>query len=394
MEKFYVISHSDNLDEEPQQSRFYFGQDYPCIDKFTFYLFNSPGEIKVISWRDRNLLYGSLLHYTYVVGIGTSKFSVEDIAGITYLIPDLQKIKNYLPDHYYYFFWNRQNRVLEEKLSDHPLICGYQLNHQRISVPVVCCHKNVHYYFIDYLNSIREKKFWAYLFVDDLDLYPYDPLNIYLFCGNHDKLHGIKCYVINTEQLSVHLELLKIKQTFINKIPLIEYSMGNIKLINLSASYLPYQLTSEITRLRDLIRHTEKIYDGALCGTLTSRRQYIVLKLKNYKICYVTGWGDERDKKISQSRILINVHQSSQHRMYEPFRCDRWALAGMPVLSESSYDENILDIRRLVTFSPYDKLVENFGSMIKNLPVINLNEADEIGRQRYQTFLENYPLEK
>ena len=71
-------------------------------------------------------------------------------------------------------------------------------------------------------------------------------------------------------------------------------------------------------------------------------------KKKNINVKIVTGWNDERDKIIANSKILLNVHCYTNYNIYESLRCDRWLFSGNIVVTENSYDDNNNDMKNFL----------------------------------------------
>ncbi len=84
------------------------------------------------------------------------------------------------------------------------------------------------------------------------------------------------------------------------------------------------------------------------------------------KYHYIVGWKDERDKQIAECRILLNLHYEKDYQVFEHLRCDRWLFAGKMVISDETILMNSLDIKDLVIFEKYDKLVDKVVDVIDN----------------------------
>jgi len=100
-------------------------------------------------------------------------------------------------------------------------------------------------------------------------------------------------------------------------------------------------------------------YDVCFIGWLSDRRCQIAENLRQRGVfvklinIYDSVYGDERDKIIAKSKILLNIHYNEHFKCFEQIRCFPWLNTGKVIVSESSYDT---DDR--VIFADYDKLVD------------------------------------
>lgn len=105
----------------------------------------------------------------------------------------------------------------------------------------------------------------------------------------------------------------------------------------------------------------DNIYDSdvSFVGWLSDRRREIInnLTLKGVKVNVINAnwdvYGDDRDKMIAKSKILLNVHYNENWKCFEQIRCFPWLNTDKVIISEESYDK---DDR--VIFTEYDKLVD------------------------------------
>lgn len=134
--------------------------------------------------------------------------------------------------------------------------------------------------------------------------------------------------------------------------------------------YLPYQIRSrEIKYLQTLIKQNKQIYDVGFCATNQSQRRlniYHQLKQNGVKVIDIYGWKENRDRLISQCKILINIHYDQDYQIFEHFRCDRWILAGMLVVSETSLSDSLLDCTDLLIIVPYQQIVNKIIEILQN----------------------------
>ncbi|ARF09962.1 glycosyltransferase [Indivirus ILV1] len=247
---------------------------------------------------------------------------------------------------------------------------------------IVCCEEKIYKYMKDYITSWIGQLNAKLLLVSNLDNCQYNTSNIYLFIQKipkklfHSPLNNI--YLISTEQITNSEFSDLIKNVIAKNISIIEYSIENIKFINNKYQlanendilYLPYQYyEDEVKTLKKYIGDTQKTYDVVIVGWLSPTREKIYNELisNGIKVLHLNLiWDDARDKAISSAKILLNIHQSKNHNIYEAFRCDRWAFSGMIVVSESSLYDKLLDINQLVIFEDYDGLKDKIINIINN----------------------------
>jgi len=109
--------------------------------------------------------------------------------------------------------------------------------------------------------------------------------------------------------------------------------------------------------------------DVGFCGCLSERRLAILngLLKAGLTVHCVTQFGLERDKRLARCRVLLNVHFSDDYTIFEQARCDVWLRAGVPVISETSVDDDTRCIN-----VPYALLVEKVRAVVEGLKSQNL----------------------
>ena len=283
----------------------------------------------------------------------------------------LKKIKDLAPRIAYYFLFDVQNKkLIGEKIGEFLVADTYENMVRVLNRYIVCA--NLHYlYFGEYFESLREKL--CLIIMPYFEKYHYldDPNELYIFPAiNYNRK---KCHkkFINFEQLS-RPDIIKAYSALMkNNVPLIDYSIENLQHYK-HAIHLPYQYyDEEINRLSHYYQTLPKLYDVAFCGRSSPRRNNIIKMLKNMglKVFIIKSWGDKRDRMIASCKILINIHCEDDYKIYESLRCDRWAFARMPVISEdnASPQNNLLDVKKyhLVYFYPYSNLATETSKLIK-----------------------------
>jgi hypothetical protein len=172
---------------------------------------------------------------------------------------------------------------------------------------------------------------------------------------------GFEGILYNTEQLTIPSNLEKILDT-LKKNPRLEvwdYSKVNIRILNeknACAKFIPlHSPTWYVEKLR-MFRtiHSQSKYHIGFSGSPSPRRETILSALRTkFNVLHTTAWGEERDKELSNCRILINIHYSSEHQIFETARCEPWLQVGVPIISELSIEN---DSRCIL--APYDGLVD------------------------------------
>lgn len=172
-----------------------------------------------------------------------------------------------------------------------------------------------------------------------------------------------KSAFLNLDQYSFN-NIISTHNIYINpQTKVYDYSEDNIKLAGRGIA-LPYKENlKETYKLREFM-NLDKITDISFVGGLSPRRKVIINKLSKFvNLDYITDiYGDERDRRIGQSRILINIHMYDNWKIYESLRCERWRFAGMPIVSE----ESITTPEGIITCK-YDELVDKVLEVLKSL---------------------------
>ncbi|MEM0354265.1 MAG: hypothetical protein QXW79_01650 [Thermoplasmata archaeon] len=334
-------------------------------------------------------------------------FKNLDLARLSYELAflNLKHIHRLISHVSYSFMYDCYNeKLISEKISYDGLVANTyewdgEILRRRINYYAVFqLGKNDHKYFLDYYNSFKHKLGLSFLGVQSIENFDYisDPMEIYIFSNTPPKLtKNINIITINMEQTTVTSNQIIINQAREEKITIADYSIENILYYNKNAIYLPYQYEkTEIDRLASLYKKNPKRWDVAFCGGMSKRRMAIINGLKYAQLSVLTiigEFGEKRDNEISKCKLLINIHYNNDYKIYESQRCDRWAFAGMPVISENSLYTSDLDVYKynLVQFYPYDKLIEaTINFFKKEQPTPNNENIAKVADIRHQYFIE------
>ena len=191
------------------------------------------------------------------------------------------------------------------------------------------------------------------------------PCLIYYF-ENYEIREPIILY--NCEQMTISQELANVVKIASN--PNVkevwDYSLENcriLKMYGIEARHVPLispkVYVDQIKTMRD-----DLTIDVGFCGDLSERCLKILNELmkEGFTVHCVTHHGTERYKRLVRCRVIVNIHSSDDSTIFEQTRCDIWLRAGVPVVSETSVDD---DPRCINT--PYNSIVETVKILIQNL---------------------------
>jgi len=176
----------------------------------------------------------------------------------------------------------------------------------------------------------------------------------------------------NVEQLTRAHELTNVVKAAAN--PFVkevwDYSAENCKILaakGIVARHVPLvSPAAYVQQIKDLRK--DVIYDvgfcGSVCWNMVCRRQVILNKLRDagVSVLFVNKFGLERDKELAKCRVILNIHFAEDYKIFEQVRCDVWLRAGVPVISETSLDDDPRCIN-----VPYNSIVETTVNVLKAL---------------------------
>ncbi len=179
-------------------------------------------------------------------------------------------------------------------------------------------------------------------------------------------------YLCNTEQLTTHTWNVYtngyIAIPSIQRLFFLDYSASNLEQIKRLSNYeahktklrlyhLPYCFReAEIQQLRS--PNEEKVFDVGMIGVYEPRRMMILQQLRDagLKVNAINVYGHARDVQMRQCKVLVNVHIRDDYTIFEEIRCMRWWYAGVPVISETSSFQSVLDVEPYIVWAPLDNL--------------------------------------
>lgn len=174
----------------------------------------------------------------------------------------------------------------------------------------------------------------------------------------------------NTEQMTRRnmLEgfLKRAKQTDVAEVW--DYSVANLAILaehGIVGRHVPVRTAvSRAQEMREDISGQRQIYDVGFSGVLSNRRAAVLLGLQQagLRVRNVPIFGRARDRALAQALCMINIHFADDYRVFESTRCDPWLTVGVPVVSETSLDDDPRCIN-----VPYSELISATVQLVQRL---------------------------
>ena len=197
-------------------------------------------------------------------------------------------------------------------------------------------------------------------------------------------------YIVNTEQLTRRSELTDMLN-YINKgYKLIDYSIGNITILNTynfpksTFFYIPYQVNYDEI---DLENNERPLTICSITPESSKHRKYVYYTIKSFNIADITqikGFNKERDNMILNHKILLNIHFDPSYLIFESIRCDRLIFNKVIIFSEKSLSSSIP-----IELEPYIIEFHSLNEAYTILENIMQNPSDY-----YNKFWEGFNLKK
>jgi hypothetical protein len=182
-----------------------------------------------------------------------------------------------------------------------------------------------------------------------------------------------RLWVFESEQLTFEYSVAIYKEIYsrFSDIRYLHYSDANLRLAlqhGVSSSKNHYYLPLQPCTL-DLYKKywtEKKVYDVVFVGTQYTERLRVIKQIRTaFNVTIVEGFGDYRDKIVSQSKILVNIH-SDHNRILESVRCVPAFLSGTIIVTEKSEKQSLTSIERQFIVSELDELVATIGFALKH----------------------------
>ena len=147
-----------------------------------------------------------------------------------------------------------------------------------------------------------------------------------------------------------------------------DYSVANLAILaehGIVGRHVPVGTTAaRVQELREDISGQRQTYDVGFSGAISHRRAAILLALQEagLRVRNVPIFGRARDRALAQSLCMLNMHFADDYRVFESVRCDPWLTVGVPVVSETSLDDDSRCIN-----VPYEALVSATVQLVQRL---------------------------
>lgn len=241
---------------------------------------------------------------------------------------------------------------------------------------------NIKKIVIEYCMSLHKNiKNSKLIYYQDNDENEINDDDIYIYFGicyvSYKKINKKNIYFLNLEQLTmdgtntkynVLIPVLNLVSSH-DKINLLDYSQGNISILNnknIKSTYLPYQVNY------DEIFNYDKIYNFAVCCSWNSRIQHIFDNVSSkYPKCNSIGnpvkFGKDRDDILFKTKVLANIHHREfDYNILEEIRITRCILNKVIVVSEYSLEYEKYPLNKYVIFVNYDDMIDKIQDVIDN----------------------------
>ena len=178
--------------------------------------------------------------------------------------------------------------------------------------------------------------------------------------------------IFNTEQIESITENWKKKILNLARKNIIfwDYSQYNLdylsKTINIKGKLFQIGYQKELNRINHNI---DKNIDVLFYGSINTRREHIINKLKDRKINVKTlfgVYGKERDDLIAKSKLILNMHMY-ESKIFEIVRVFYLLSNSIPVLTEVGSDTKFNnDFLDLICKSTYENIEKNIIYLLEN----------------------------
>ena len=178
--------------------------------------------------------------------------------------------------------------------------------------------------------------------------------------------------IFNTEQIESITENWKKKILNLARKNIIfwDYSQYNLdylsKAINIKGKLFQIGYQKELNRIN---HNVDKNIDVLFYGSINTRREHIINKLKDRKINVKTlfgVYGKERDDLIAKSKLILNMHMYDS-KIFEIVRVFYLLSNSIPVISEVGSDTKFNnDFLDLICKSTYENIEKNIIYLLEN----------------------------
>jgi hypothetical protein len=147
-----------------------------------------------------------------------------------------------------------------------------------------------------------------------------------------------------------------------------DYSQANLAILaehGIVGRHVPVGTTvGRAQEMREDISGQRQTYDIGFSGAISQRRAAVLLALQEagLRVRNVPIFGRARDRALAQSLCMLNIHFADDYRVFESVRCDPWLSVGVPIVSETSLDDDPRCIN-----VPYSELVSATVQLVQRL---------------------------
>ena len=271
----------------------------------------------------------------------------------------------------------------------------------------IIARRDIYYYFVEYIQSIL---YWFDKYEIQHDIIFHDDPKIYekieksdlniciqmLLVDEHKVTNPKKRLMIfNTEQYTRKTYYYNhILNLLLNGYYILDYQSGNMLFMNNETNgkfesqifYLPYLYCS----VDKILMKKKRTKDVCFVGTVTQYRYDILNELrKEINIDIINDFGDRRDNRLSEYKIILNLSADPSYQVFETIRCYRCIFNKILVVSdEKLYKENN-KIDSMVIFSDTSKLLETLKYTLENYNKI-LKEKYEVKESEFISWSDGY----
>jgi hypothetical protein len=187
----------------------------------------------------------------------------------------------------------------------------------------------------------------------------------------------------NTEQLTCPDQMKQVRD-YLSRYPRMlyaDYSTANLKLLNTDrpSAHLPFVYQPLYASFQPLPKQIPLLF----YGTPSDYRKELCSK---YGANVVALFGSARDRMIRLSKCVLNIHCTTDYRVFESMRIYHAIYLGTPVfLGDESLEEDLV-------LSDTAKQYLLTSSEVPTLPPIDPKEETEIGRRAIDSFISRLSL--
>jgi hypothetical protein len=159
---------------------------------------------------------------------------------------------------------------------------------------------------------------------------------------------------------------------------ILEYSMPNIEHIKMCKEF--NEFVKKIIYLPPLFFNKELIFSQpkkrdvmtSFFNVFQDRRKKIIEDLRNFDHENVTGLqGEDLEKVLKETKVLINIHQSDFHHTVEELRILPALRCGAIVIAEDSPLRECIPYQKFIIWTTYDNIVNETQRVLSNYEEIH-----------------------